>query len=65
MDHIKKTFIKNLEIENKLISKISFTDLLNVDINIPSVQRLYHKEKIDQIVQYPINLLTRYHIKND
>ena len=60
MEYIKKTFNNNIEYENKIISKISFQNLLNIDINIPSIQRLYHKEKIDEIVRYQ----KEYFIKN-
>ena len=60
MDYIKKTFNNNIEIENKIVAKISFQNLLNIEINIPSVQRLYHKEKIDEIINYQKD----YFIKN-
>lgn len=61
MDDISKYITDKIKINNKYICKISIKDLVNnVNINIPSIQRLFHKEKIDEIYNYQKN----YYLEN-
>ena len=58
IDEYSDNIIKN---NNKIISKILIKNLLeNVDIRIPSIQRMTHKDKINEIYEYQ----KEYYIKN-
>lgn len=58
IDEYSDSIIKN---NNKIISKIRIKNLLeNVDIQIPSIQRMTHKDKINEIYEYQ----KEYYIKN-
>lgn len=61
MNNIQLNVKDKLKINNRIICKISIKDLIdNLNIQIPNIQRLFHREKIDDICNYQKN----YYLKN-
>ena len=49
-----------LQINNKYIGRITSDKLFNIDLQIPNIQRILNRGKVNEIVNYQINELLKY-----